>query len=412
MSQFDSTWSFVDEGNETPNGFLFAGISAGLKASNKKDLALILAPEGSIFSGMFTQSIVRASCIDICEERIKQSSGFVRAILINSGQANACTGNLGIQHFQIATSKIAELLGIKEEEVLMCSTGVIGVPIQIKDLVKNLPNLVIDLKVNNFQNAAEAILTTDLTVKTVLIETIIEGRKIKIAGLAKGSGMIYPNMATMLAFLTCDAGIEKEEWDQIISIAVKKSFNAISVDGETSTNDSFVAINSGNKIEKRFLPIIQKGIDIVCQNLAKNIARDGEGANCLLEVLVEGARNNDDAIMVAKSICNSSLVKTAIHGCDPNWGRIISAAGNSGVHFNLNDVDLYIGNDQILEQGKLNQYDSKKVTDYIKSKMNGAYLVDDIVKIMINLNSGESKGTAWGCDLSKKYVEINSEYTT
>ena len=412
MSQSDSTWSFVDEGNVTPNGFLFAGISAGLKASNKKDLALILAPEGSIFSGMFTQSMVRASCVDICEERIKKSSGFVRAILINSGQANACTGNLGIQHFQIATAMIAELLAIKEEEVLMCSTGVIGVPIQINDLVKNLPYLVSDLKVNNFQNAAEAILTTDLTLKKVLIETFIQDRKIKIAGFAKGSGMIYPNMATMLAFLTCDVGIEKEEWDNMIAIAVKKSFNAISVDGETSTNDSFVAINAGDKIDKRFFPIIQEGIDIVCQNLAKNIARDGEGANCLLEVLVQGAKNTDDAIMIAKSICNSALVKTAIHGCDPNWGRIISAAGNSGVKFNLNEVDLYIGNDQILDKGKLNQYDSQKVTDYIKSKMKGTYLVDDIVQIMINLNSGDSKGKAWGCDLSKKYVEINSEYTT
>ncbi len=412
MSQPYSTWSFIDEGNVTPHGFLFAGISAGLKASNKKDLALILAPEGSIFTGMFTQSIVRASCVDICEERIKKTSGFVRAILINSGQANACTGNLGLQHFQIATAKIAELLGIKDEEVLMCSTGVIGVPIKIDDLVKNLPNLVSELKVNNFQNAAEAILTTDLTMKKVLIETVIQGRKIKIAGFAKGSGMIYPNMATMLAFLSCDVGIEKQEWDKMISIAVKKSFNAISVDGETSTNDSFVAINAGEKIDKRFFPIIQKGIDIVCQNLAKNIARDGEGANCLLEVLVKGAKNTDDAIMVAKSICNSALVKTAIHGCDPNWGRIISAAGNSGVKFNLNEVDLYMGNAQILEKGKLKQFDSNKVTDYIRSKMKGRYLVDDIVQIIINLNSGESKGKAWGCDLSKKYVEINSEYTT
>ncbi|MBO6971273.1 MAG: bifunctional glutamate N-acetyltransferase/amino-acid acetyltransferase ArgJ [Prochlorococcus marinus CUG1431] len=412
MSQLDSNWSFVDDSKGTPKRFLFAGISAGLKASKKKDLALILAPEGSIFSGLFTQSIVRASCVDICEERIKRASGFVRAILINSGQANACTGNLGLHHFQIATAKIAEFLGIKEEEVLMCSTGVIGVPIQINNLVKNLPNLVSDLKVNNFQNAAEAILTTDLTLKKILIETTIQGRKIKIAGFAKGSGMIYPNMATMLAFLTCDAGIEKEVWDKMISIAVKKSFNAISVDGETSTNDSFIAINAGEKIDKRFFPIIQKGIDIVCQNLAKNIARDGEGANCLLEVLVQGAKNTEDAIMVAKFVCNSALVKTAIHGCDPNWGRIISAAGNSGVEFNLNEVDLYIGNDQILEKGKLKQYDSNKVTEYIRSKMNGKYLVDDIVQIMINLNSGESKGTAWGCDLSKKYVEINSEYTT
>ena len=146
--------------------------------------------------------------------------------------------------------------------------------------------------------------------------------------------------------------------------------------------------------------------------MAKNIERDGEGANCLIEVLVQGAKNADDAIIVARSICNSALVKTAIHGCDPNWGRIISAAGNSGVKFNLNDVDLYIGNAQILEKGKLNKYDSQEITDYINSRMKGKYLVDDIVQIMINLNSGESKVTAGGCDLSKKYVEINSEYTT
>ena len=247
----------------------------------------------------------------------------------------------------------------------MCSTGVIGVPIEIDKLVNNLSKLVSELKLNSFQNAAQAILTTDLTLKRVVIERLIEGRKIRIAGLAKGSGMIYPNMATMLAFLTCDAGVEKKEWDKMISIAVKKSFNAISVDGETSTNDSFIGINAGKKIKNEFLPIIQSGINIVCQNLAKNIARDGEGANCLLEVLVQGVTHNDDAIVIAKSICNSALVKTAIHGCDPNWGRIISAAGNSGIKFKLDKVDLFIGDYQILGKGKLKEYKSQKVSDYI-----------------------------------------------
>ncbi len=412
MSQFDTNWSFINGGDFTPQGFYFSGISAGLKTSKRKDLALILAPEGSICSGMFTQSSVRAECVEISEARIKKCSGQIRAILINSGQANACTGNFGMQHFLNATSNVSELLGIKEHEVLMCSTGVIGVPIPINLLVKNLPKLVSELKVNSFNNAAEAILTTDLTSKKIVIETNIKGRKIRIAGFAKGSGMIYPNMATMLAFLTCDVGVEKEIWDKMISIAVKKSFNAISVDGETSTNDSFIGINAGKKINNEFLPIIQSGIDIVCQKLAKNIARDGEGANCLLEVLVLGAKHNDDAIMIAKSICNSALVKTAIHGCDPNWGRIISAAGNSGIKFNFKAVDLYIGDYQILEKGVLNQYDSQKVSNYMKSKMNGKYLVEDIIQIVINLNSGQAKGTAWGCDLSKKYVEINSEYTT
>ncbi len=187
---------------------------------------------------------------------------------------------------------------------------------------------------------------------------------------------------------------------------------SISVDGETSTNDSFIGINAGKTIKKEFLPIIQSGINIVCQNLAKNIARDGEGANCLLEVLVQGATHNDDAIVIAKSICNSALVKTAIHGCDPNWGRIISAAGNSGIKFKLDKVDLFIGDYQILNKGKLNQFNSQKVSNYIQSKMNGKYLIEDTVRIELNLNSGKAKGTAWGCDLSKQYVAINSEYTT
>ena len=412
MSQIETVWKLVNDGVDTPTGFSFAGISAGLKDSKKKDLALILAPENSICSGLFTQSIVRASCVDICEQRIQKSSGHIRAILINSGQANACTGDIGIQHTIIATKKISQLLGIKEEEVLMCSTGVIGVPIPIKDLVNNLPDLVKKLKINNLQNAAEAILTTDLVEKKVTIEAYIEDRKVKISGFAKGSGMIYPNMATMLAFLTCDVGIEKKEWDKMISISVKKSFNAISVDGETSTNDAFIGINAGKTIDKKFLSSIQSGMDIVCQNLAKNIARDGEGANCLLEVLVDGAKNNADAINLAKSICNSSLVKTAIHGCDPNWGRIISAAGNAGIYFDLNLVDLYIGDFQILKKGKLNRYDSQKVTTYIRTRMNGKYLVEDIVLVSLNLNSGNGKGIAWGCDLSEKYVQINSEYTT
>ncbi len=412
MRHLDKNWSFINEGELTPEGFTFAGVSAGLKDSKNKDLALIVAPKGSICSAMFTQSIVRAPCIDICKERINNSSGCIRAILINSGQANACTGDVGIHHSYIATAKIAELLGINEEEVLLCSTGVIGVPLKINSLVNNLPKLVSELKFNNLDNAAEAILTTDLVAKRISIETIIDGRKIKIAGIAKGSGMIYPNMATMLAFLTCDVGIEKKVWDNMISIAVEKSFNAISVDGETSTNDSFIAINSGKIIDTKFLPIIQSGVDIVCQYLARNIARDGEGANCLLEVLVEGANCTEDAIKIAKSICNSSLVKTAIHGCDPNWGRIISAAGNAGVNFKLDLVDLYIGNYQILEKGRLCQYDSKRISYFLKTRMQGKYLEEDTVQIKFKLNDGKFKGTAWGCDLSKKYVEINSEYTT
>ena len=406
------TWTFIDDSENMPDGFLFSGISAGLKVSKKKDLALILAPPKSIFAGFFTNSVVRASCIDLSISRLQESLGLVRAIIINSGQANACTGDVGLIDSLIATKKLGEILGIPDNQILMCSTGVIGEPIPMKNLLNQLPVLAKKLDNSNFRDASEAILTTDLVPKRFVIESNIAGRRIRIAGFAKGSGMIYPNMATMLAFIICDVGIEKKTWDEMISNSLKTSFNAISVDGETSTNDSFIAINSGNPIEEKYLPIINEGIDMVCKKLAKSIARDGEGANCLIEVIVENAKNESDALKIARSVSNSMLVKTAIHGCDPNWGRILSAAGKTGVQFKVNEVDLFIGEFQILKKGKLMFFDKEKAINYLKTKMNGDYLVDDIVQIILKLNNGNSQGIAWGCDLSKKYVEINSEYTT
>ena len=406
------TWTFINDPEKIPEGFLFSGISAGLKVSKKKDLALILAPPNSIFAGFFTNSSVRASCIDLSVNRIQESLGLVRAIIINSGQANACTGDRGLIDSLATTKELGQILGIPDNQILMCSTGVIGEPIPIKNLLNQLPILANKLDRSSFRDASEAILTTDLVPKRFIIERYIAGRRIRIAGFAKGSGMIYPNMATMLAFIVCDVGIEKKTWDRMISNSLRSSFNAISVDGETSTNDSFIAINSGNSIEEQYLPIINEGIDIVCKKLAKSIARDGEGANCLIEVIVENAKNESDALKIARSVSNSMLVKTAIHGCDPNWGRIISAAGKTGVQFKVNEIDLFIGEFQILRKGKLILFDKEKVINYLTTKMNGDYLVDDIVQITLNLNYGDSQGIAWGCDLSKKYVEINSDYTT
>ncbi len=405
-------WSHCNYHEYKPKGFLFAGIAAGLKDSKKKDLALIVAPQNSICSGIFTQSIVKAACIDVCKQRIKKSSGFIRAILINSGHANACNGEIGMRDSLIATRALSRELGLNEEQILICSTGLIGVPIPMNKLLNNLPVLVNSLKVNDFVSASEAILTTDLRPKRIAIETFLDGKNIKIAAFAKGSGMIYPNMATMLSFLTCDVGIEKYKWDKMIKKAAQLSFNAISVDGETSTNDSFLAINSGPKISDKYLPALQEGINYVCQNLAKSIVRDGEGSNCLLEVLVIGISSDSDALKIAKSIINSSLVKTAIHGCDPNWGRIVAAAGNAGIDFVFTNLDLFIGDFQILYHGNLIDFEKEKVAEYMKEKLNGDYLTNDTIKITLNLNNGDGKAKAWGCDLSKKYIEINSEYTT
>jgi len=405
-------WLAIDDNNITPEGFYFSGISAGLKDSRKKDLGLILAPKNSICTGLFTQSTVRAACVDLCEKRISDSGNLIRAILINSGHANACTGDFGLRDSMKATNEVSQLLSVNDDQVLICSTGIIGVPIPMPNLISNLPVLVEKLSNNNSNDLAEAILTTDLIIKRSLIETEIEGRRIRILGIAKGSGMIYPNMATMLSFLVCDVGIEKNIWDSIIKEAAQISFNAISVDGDMSTNDSFIALNGGKKIDPQYLPVIKEGINIVCQRLAKAIARDGEGANCLIEVIVNGARNDLDALKIARKISSSSLVKTAIHGCDPNWGRIISAAGSSGIDFNFSDVDLFIGKYQILNRGHVIQFDKEEISFYIRSKMRGKYLVSDTVEIIINLNSGKGIGKSWGCDLSKKYIEINSEYTT
>ena len=405
-------WFDIDDTNIIPEGFYFSGISAGLKDSQKKDLGLILAPVNSICSGLFTQSTVRAACVDLCEERISNSGNLIRAILINSGHANACTGEFGLRDSLKATNEVAKLLGLTDEQVLICSTGIIGVPIPMSNLISNVPALVDNLSSDNSRDISEAILTTDLVIKRSLIETEIEGRRIRILGIAKGSGMIYPNMATMLSFIVCDVGIEKNIWDSMIKEAARISFNAISVDGDMSTNDSVIALNGGNKIDPQYLPIIKEGLNIVCQRLAQAIARDGEGANCLIEVKVDGARNDFDALKIARKICSSSLVKTAIHGCDPNWGRIISAAGSSGVDFNLCDVDLFIGEYQILNDGQLIHFNKEQISFYIRSKMKGKYLVSDKVEIIINLNSGKGMGRSWGCDLSKRYVEINSEYTT
>ena len=405
-------WSTFNYRELKPNGFLYSGISAGLKDSKKKDLALILAPQNSVCSGVFTQSIVRAPSVEICNQRINNSLGNIRAILINAGQANACNGDIGTRDCLIATKVLGKELDIHEDQILICSTGVIGVPIPMNKLLDNIPILVNSLNQNSFINASEAILTTDLKPKRIAIETILDGRSIKISAFAKGSGMIYPNMATMLAFLTCDVGVEKYLWDQMIKDACQLSFNAISVDGETSTNDSFLAINSGEKINHKYLPIIQEGINYVCQYLAKSIVRDGEGSNCLLEVFVTGTQNNYDALTISKSIINSSLVKTAIHGCDPNWGRIIAAAGNAGIDFSFSKTDLFIGDFQILSKGNLKDYPKDKVIKYMKEKMNGKYLTNDTLQVKLNVNNGNGYARTWGCDLSKKYIEINSEYTT
>ena len=393
----------VSGGVTSPQGFQASGIAAGLKPSGKLDMALLLAPEQAVCAGTFTTSVVRAACVDLCAERLAANGGKARAVLINSGQANACTGDRGLIDSQRATQALADQLGLDAEALLICSTGVIGVPIPMPTLLAGLDPLVAALSATGGEAAATAILTTDLVSKQVALEAEMGGRRVRIGGIAKGSGMIHPDMATMLGFFSCDAGLDPSIWKAMVGQAVQRSFNAITVDGDTSTNDTVLAFAAGDPLDSVHHAALEQGLTEAMQHLAKAIARDGEGATCLIEVQVEGALDEPSAQRVARTIVGSSLVKTAVHGRDPNWGRIVAAAGRSGVPFDPEQVALWIGPHQLMQSGQPLSFDPEAASRVLRS---------ETVQIRIQLGDGPGNGLAWGCDLSDQYVRINADYTT
>ena len=407
-------WQPISGGITAPNGFKAAGITAGLKASGKQDLALLLAPEAAVAAGVFTTNIVRAGCVDLCVERLQQSQGTARAVLINSGQANACTGDLGLIDSLRATAALADRLGLAHEEVLICSTGVIGVPIPMDLFLTAIDPLVDALAANSEAGAAAAtaILTTDLVAKSHALELQIGTQLLRLGGIAKGSGMIHPNMATMLAFISCDVAVPAQQWQAMLGRAADNSFNSITVDGDTSTNDSLIAFAAGPQLEEQYWPLLEAGLNQMCEYLARAITRDGEGASCIIEVLVEGTETNNQARQIARTICGSSLFKTAIHGRDPNWGRIVAAAGRAGVCFDPEAVALWLGPHQLMANGEPLNFDRPAASLYLQTKGSGKYLESDQVDIHLVVGSGSGVGRAWGCDLSAEYVRINADYTT
>jgi len=405
-------WHPIPGGVTAPTGFLAAGITAGLKASGRPDLSLLLAPEGAVCAGTFTTSRVRAACVDLCAERLRISGGHARAVLTNSGQANACTGERGLADSLVATKALAQRLGLAEAEVLLCSTGVIGVPIPMDTLLAGLDPLLAALGPEGGAAAATAILTTDLVEKQIALEAELGGRRVRVGGMAKGSGMIHPDMATMLGTLSCDAGLPPEEWQALVGRAVDRSFNAITVDGDTSTNDTFLAFAAGEPLAEEHWPALEAGVTAVAQHLARAIARDGEGATCLIEVLVEGSGDDAGARTIARTVCGSSLVKCAVHGRDPNWGRIVAAAGRAGVAFDPEAVALWLGRHQLMAAGQPLPFDRPAASTYLRECAAGAYLQDDTVLIRLRVGEGPGHGRAWGCDLSDQYVRINADYTT
>ncbi|MHC5745200.1 MAG: bifunctional ornithine acetyltransferase/N-acetylglutamate synthase [Nostoc sp.] len=410
-------WQEITGGITAPRGYQAAGITAGLKPSGLPDLALIFSEVEAIAAGVFTTSQVKAACVEYCRQRL-QAKQSARAILCNAGQANAATGSQGYLDTLESALAIAQALNISSESVLLASTGVIGQRIKMDALRSGIPKVVAALSETGSDAAAGAIITTDLVTKSIALETTIGDRPVRIGGIAKGSGMIHPNMATMLAFVTCDAVVSPHLWQQMLARAADRSFNSITVDGDTSTNDSLIALANG---QSRTPAIIEWGAEAekleamltaVCQHLAKAIARDGEGATCLIEVEVTGAHEELSARQIAKTIAGSSLVKSAIFGRDPNWGRIAAAAGRAGVPFEQENLQIKLGNFLMLENGQPLQFDRGAASAYLKKAATGTYLQQDTVLISVNVGNGHGVGKAWGCDLSYDYVKINAEYTT
>jgi glutamate N-acetyltransferase / amino-acid N-acetyltransferase len=415
-------WQQIAGGITAPKGYRASGITAGLKPSGLPDLTLIVSDVDAIAAGVFTTSQVRAACVDYCRDLLRDKS-TTRAILCNAGQANAATGAQGIVDALESAQAVAQALNIASDTVLLASTGVIGQRIKMDILRAGIPNLVASLSETGGDAAAKAIMTTDLVTKSIALETTIGDRPVRIGGIAKGSGMIHPNMATMLAFVTCDAAVSPALWQQMLSRAADRSFNQITVDGDTSTNDSLIALANG---QSRTPAITEPGAEAdkleamlteVCIYLAKAIARDGEGATCLIEVQVSGALDDESARKVARTIAGSSLVKSAIFGRDPNWGRIAGAAGRADVVFDQEALQITLGEFVLLKNGQPQVFDRNAANEYLKQQAaknleGDRQVLDQPIVIGVSLGTGSGTGKAWGCDLSYDYVKINAEYTT
>ncbi|MDF1565146.1 MAG: bifunctional glutamate N-acetyltransferase/amino-acid acetyltransferase ArgJ [Deltaproteobacteria bacterium] len=378
-------------------GFRFAGLAAGLKRRGARDLGLIEAAEGTSAAGFFTTSRAAAAPVLLCRRRLKK--GRARAIVVNSGNANACTGERGEADARTMGREVARRLGVREGEVLVASTGVIGAPLPMAVLDAAWDPLVAGLAAGGAKAFAEAILTTDTRIKRA--EAALPGGA-RVLGFAKGSGMIMPELATMLAFVCTDAPVEPQLLRELGREAVEDSFNAITVDGEPSTNDSVFLLASGQARRRPSRSALAGALAEVMGSLARQIVEDGEGAHHLVAVEVEGAASDRAADAIARRIANSPLVKTALHGQDPNWGRIVSAAATAGVRVDPARFDLLVGETAILRAGEWQgKAAEKRASRTMRKKRYGIRLV---------VGEGPGRRTLWTCDFSADYVRINADY--
>ena len=388
------------------NGFRSAAGRCGLKASGKPDLSLIVADGDCSAAGVFTTSLVKAAPVLYDQAVLAHHNHEIRAVIANAGCANACTGAQGDHAAHEMARLAAEAIGCRADQILVLSTGVIGQQLNINKVANGISMIAPDLNESNAQKVAEAIMTTDTRSKTASASLEINGATVTIAGVAKGAGMIHPMMATMLSVVTTDAAIAPDLIQTLLRDVADASFNCVTVDGDPSTNDTLLLLASGASdvtIDQGNLDQFKTALLDVCVSLSKQIAADGEGATKFVTVNVVNAPSVQDARIVARTIARSNLVKTAIYGGDPNWGRILAAAGVAGVAFDPNNAMLWIGSVQLLAHGTPTSYDEKTAA---------TQLAGDTVEITLDLGAGTHSGTAWTCDFSKEYVTINADYRT
>jgi len=397
----------IDGGITAPTGFRSAALHCGIKAkAGALDLVVLAVDTFASVAGLFTTNLAQAAPVLVSKRHLEVTRGSGCAIVVNSGCANACTGEAGLAHARRMAEEVAGALGCEPERVLVASTGVIGVALPIDRVVGGIQKACSSLAHGKGSEAAQAIMTTDPFPKEHAVRVTTPRGSFAVGAMAKGSGMIEPNMATMLGFITTDAQVEPGMLQRALTESARDTFNAITVDGECSTNDSLFAMASGVSgvaIDEELYPALLDGLLSVSRPLALGIVRGGEGATKLIAVSVYDARTVDDARQVARTIANSPLVKTAVHGADPNWGRIVAAAGRAGVAFDMLRVTVRIGGILLFENGLPHDESAPGAADILKR---------DTVDIEVSLGTGNASATIWGCDLSAEYVRINGEYRT
>src|SRR5687767_3028039 len=385
-----------------PRGFVASGIRAGIR-KKRPDLGLIYVPNGANAAAVFTQNRFQAAPIVLSKSALKKSGGRVKAVVVNAGCANAVTGQEGLDAAKRVRTRTAEVLQCREDEVFLASTGVIGVVLPDKKIRESIPDAVTRLSSGGVEALSHAILTTDIGPKVTQASFTIGGKRARIVGVAKGAGMIHPNMATMLAFVMTDAAISPTALQRAVKDAVDQSFNSISVDGDTSTNDTVLVMASGaaRNDSDADLSLFQNALNKICRDLAWMIVRDGEGATRVMELEVSGARSEKDARLAAHAVATSPLVKTALHGGDPNWGRILAAVGRSGARFSLKKISLTAGNVTLVKNGAPAQYREKDAAKVFSRER---------VALRLNLGSGSARAFILSSDLGHDYVSVNTDY--